>query len=179
MKRLTIYFLALLVVACSKDDTASDLSLDEQLLGKWTMTNYYDDTYLVEYQYGTIKQIVPDETDYAIEFTDNPKEIETTGFLRYSVKEYELVNEEKVFNGPTGTNFMDGDDGEGFHTGTWKIENGILITTGISQQGPDEFEEYSIISTIQLKGNVLTLTLDNAQFGSHLTGEIIIEYKRQ
>jgi hypothetical protein len=89
------------------------------------------------------------------------------------------VDGEKVITGPVGTNFMDGDDGEGYHTGTWKIENGKLITTGFNQIGPDEFEEFSIISTIQLKGDVLTLTLDSAQFGSHLTGEIIIEYKRQ
>lgn len=179
MKYLKICLLTLLIVACSKDNTTSNLSLDEQLLGKWTMTNYYDDTFFVEYQNGVIEKIVPEETNYAIEFTDNPKKIKTTGFLRYSTEEYEIVNGEKEFTGSTGTNFMDGDDGEGFHTGTWKIENGKLITTGFNQIGPDEFEEFSIISTIQLKGNVLTLTLDNAQFGSHLAGEIILEYKRQ
>ncbi|BDW91879.1 hypothetical protein MACH07_07110 [Flagellimonas marinaquae] len=179
MKYLKICLLTLLLVACSKDDATSNLSLDEQLVGKWTMTNYYDDTFFVEYQNGVIEKIVPEETNYAIEFTDNPKEIKTIGFLRYSREEYEIVDGEKVITGPVGTNFMDGDDGEGYHTGTWKIENGKLITTGFNQIGPDEFEEFSIISTIQLKGNVLTLTLDNAQFGSHLTGEIIIEYKRQ
>lgn len=178
MKHLKICLLAFLAVACSKDDKA-DLTLDEQLLGKWTMTNYYDDHYFVQDGYGIIEQIVPDETDYAIEFTNNPKKIKTTGFLRYSTEEYELVNGEKVFDGSTGTNFMDGDDGEGFHTGTWKVENGKLIITDVIQQGPDEFEEYSSISTIELSGDNLKLTLDNAQFGSHLIGEIIIEYKRQ
>lgn len=178
MKHLKICLLALLVVACSKDD-ATDRPLDEQLLGKWTMTNYYDDTYLVEQEYGVLKQIVPEETDYAIEFADNPKEIKTTGFLRYSWDEYELVNGEKVFNGYSVTNFMDGDDGEGFHTGAWTVEDGKLIITDVKQQGPDYFEEYSTTSSIELKGDNLTLTLDSAQFGSHLSGEIIIEYKRQ
>jgi len=178
MKHLKICLLTLLIVACSKDD-AADLPLDQQLLGKWTMTNYYDDTYLVEQEYGVLEQIVPEETDYAIEFTDNPKEIKTTGFLRYSWDEYELVNGEKVFNGSSGTNFMEGDDGEGFHTGTWKVEDGKLIITDEKQQGADYFEEYSSTSSIALSGDNLTLTLDNAQFGSHLSGEIIIEYKRQ
>jgi len=143
------------------------------------MTNYYDDTYFVEDEYGVIEQMVPDETDYAIEFTDNPKEINTSGFLRYSREEYEIVNGEKVITGPAGTNFMDGDDGEGYHAGTWKIEEGKLIVTDLVQQGPDEFEEYSSESSIALSGDKLTLTLDNAQFGPHLSGEIIIEYKRQ
>jgi len=124
MKQLKVCLLAFLAMACSKDDAASDLPLDEQLLAKWTMTNYYDDTYFVEDEYGVIEQMVPDETDYAIEFIDNPKEIKTTGFLRYSRDEYEIVNGEKVITGPAGSNFMDGDDGEGFHTGTWKIEEG-------------------------------------------------------
>ena len=178
MKQLKICLLTFLAVACSKDD-AADIPLDQQLLGKWTMTNYYDDTYLVEEESGILEQIVPEETDYAIEFTDNPKEIKTTGFLRYSWDEYELVNGEKVFNGSSGTNFMDGDDGEGFHTGTWKVEDGKLIITDEKQQGADYFEEYSSTSSIALSGDNLTLTLDNAQFGSHLSGEIIIEYKRQ
>lgn len=178
MKQLKVCLLAFLAIACSKDD-AADLPLDEQLLGKWTMTNYYDDHYFVQDEYGIIEQIVPDETDYGIEFTDNPKEIKTTGFLKYNWGEYEIVNGEKVVENLDGFNTWQGDEGDGLHTGTWRIENGKLITTDVSQQGPDEFEEYSIISTIELKGNVLTLTLDNAQFGSHLTGEIIIEYKRQ
>ncbi|MBA4747037.1 MAG: hypothetical protein H2058_17490 [Muricauda sp.] len=179
MKQFKIYLLALFVFACSKDDAASDLPLDEQLLGKWTLTNYYDDTFFVEGEYGVIEQMVPEETDYGIEFTDNPKEIKTTGFLRYSREEYEIVNGEKVFTGSTGTNFMDGDDGEGYHAGTWKIEERKLVVTDSVQQGPDEFEEYSSISSIELSGDNLKLTLDNAQFGSHLKGEIIIEYKRR
>lgn len=178
MKHLKICLLAILIVACSKDD-AADLPLDQQLLGKWTMTDYYEDIYYVEYEYGVIEQMVPEETDYAIEVTDNPKEINTSGFLRYSRDEYEIVNGEKVFNGSSGTNFMDGDDGEGFHTGTWKVEDGKLIITDEKQQGADYFEEYSSTSSIALSGDNLTLTLDNAQFGSHLSGEIIIEYKRQ
>src|SRR5690606_15699875 len=158
MKQLKVCLLAFLAMACSKDETAPDLPLDEQLLGKWTMTNYYDDTYFVEYEYGTIEQIVPDETDYGIEFTENPKEIKTTGFLRYSRSEYEMVNGEKVITGPEGTNFMDGDDGEGFHVGTWKIEEGNLVVTNLVQQGPDEFEEYSSTSSIELRGDNLKLT---------------------
>ncbi|MCK0161694.1 hypothetical protein [Allomuricauda sp. F6463D] len=178
MKQLKVCLLAFLVMACSKDDTASDLPLDEQLLGKWTMTNYYDDHYFVQDEYGIIEQIVPDETDYEIEFIDNPKEIKTTGFLKYNWGEYEIVNGEKVVENLDGFNTWQGDEGDGLHTGTWRIENGKLISTDVSQQGPDEFEEYSIISSIELKGDVLTLTIDNSQFGSHLTGEIIIEYKR-
>lgn len=178
MKHLKIYLLAFLTVACSKDD-AADLPLDEQLLGKWKLINYYDDTFFVEDEYGVIEEMVAEETDYGIEFTDNPKEIKTTGFLRYSRKEYEIVNEEKVFTGSTGTNFMDGDDGEGYHAGTWKIEEGKLIVTDLVPQGPDEFEEYSSKSSIELNGDNLKLTLDNAQFGSHLFGEIILEYIRK
>lgn len=179
MKYLKICLLTLLIVACSKDDATSNLSLDQQLVGKWTMTNYYDDHYFVQDGYGIIEQMVPDETDYAIEFTDNPKEIKTTGFLKYNWGEYEIVNGEKVVENLNGFNTWQGEEGDGLHTGTWKIENGKLITTDISQQGPDEFEEYSIISTIELSGDNLTLILDNSQFGSHLSGEIIIEYKRQ
>ncbi len=180
MKQFKICLLALFVFACSKDDAASDLPLDEQLLGKWTLTNYHDDHYFVEDQYGIIHKMVPDETDYGIEFTNNPKEIKTTGFLRYSRSEYEIFNGEKEIADPVGFNFMDGDDGEGLHTGTWRIENGKLINTDVSQQGPDEFEEYSIVSSIKLNGDTLTLTVDNSQFGSsHLTGEIIVEYVRE
>jgi hypothetical protein len=40
MKYLKICLLTLLIVVCSKDDATSNLSLDEQLVGKWTMTNY-------------------------------------------------------------------------------------------------------------------------------------------
>jgi hypothetical protein len=178
MKKFTGYFLAFLVVACSKDDTA-DLPLDEQLVGKWTLANYHDDSYFVQDQYGIIEQMIPEETDYEIEFTDNPKEIKTAGFLRYKWNEYEIVNGDKVVKEPTGSNFWDGDDGEGLHTGTWRIENGNLINTDVSQQGPEEFEEYSIISSIELNDDTLTLTIDNSQFGSHLTGEIIVEYVRK
>lgn len=177
MKQLKVCLLVFSVLACSKDD-AANLSLDEQLLGKWTITNYYDDHYFVEGQYGIIHEMVPDETDYGIEFTDNPKEIKTTGFLKYNWGEYEIVNGEKVVENLDGFNTWQGDEGDGLHTGTWRIENGKLITTDVSQQGPNEFEEYSIISSIELRGDILKLTLDNAQFGSHLTGEIIVEYVR-
>ncbi|CAM3298038.1 hypothetical protein [Zobellia roscoffensis] len=159
----------------SPEEPATELSLSENLVGEWILINYYDDSYFVQDQYGIIEQIVNEETDYGIQFTDNPKEIRTNGFLRYTREKYEIIDGEKITE-PAGINFWDGDEGEGLHTGEWKIEDGILITNDVS---PQEGIEYSIISSIELSGDNLKLTLDNSQFGSHLTGEITIEYRKK
>ena len=174
MKQLKVCLLVFLVLACSKDD-AANLSLDEQLLGKWTLTNYYSDSYFPDRSEGRIEKIVPEETDYAIEFTDDQNKIVLSGFLRYSFEGYEIVDGEKEIT-YQATNFMDAEQGEGYHTGEWKIENGLLICTDVSSQ---EGEVYSTTSSIKLSGDTLVLTLDNSQFGIHQTGETIVEYIRE
>ena len=177
-KKILFVLFSILILSCSSDDSleSEELSLSERLIGEWTLTNYHDDSYFVQDQYGIIEQMVGDETDYGIEFTDNPNKINTTGFLRYTRDEYEIVAGEKVITKSAGTNFWDGNNGEGLHTGEWSIENGMLINSDVS---PQEGIEYSIISSIELSGNRLKLILDNAQFGSHLTGKIMIEYRRK
>ncbi|MEP1018836.1 hypothetical protein, partial [Maribacter dokdonensis] len=77
-----------------------------------TLTNYYSDTYFDDRNEGRIEEIVTDETDYGIEFTDNPKMIVLTGFLRYSWDEYEIVDGQKVITS-SASNFMDSEHGEG------------------------------------------------------------------
>lgn len=174
MKQLKVCLLAFLVLACSKDD-AANLSLDEQLLGKWTLTNYYSDSYFPDRNEGRIEKIVPEETDYGIEFTDDPNKIVLSGFLRYSFEGYEIVDGKKEIT-YQATNFMDAEHGEGYHTGEWKIENDLLICTDVSSQ---EGEIYSTTSSIELSGGKLILTLDNSQFGTHQTGETIFEYTKE
>ena len=176
-KKILLVLLSIFILSCTKDDNleSEKLSLSERLVGEWTLINYYDDSYFVREQYGMIEQITPEETDYRIEFTDNPKEIRTFGFLRYSIDRYKIVEGEKITE-PAGTNFWDGSDGEGLHTGEWIIENDILTNSDVS---PQEGIEYSIISSIEISNNILKLTLDNSQFGSHLTGKIFVEYQKK
>ncbi len=177
-KKLFLILFSFLIFSCNSDDNSEPemLSLSESLVGKWNMTNYYDDSFFIQEQEGRIEKIVLEETNYGIEFTDNPKKINLSGFLRYSVDEYEINDGEKLITKSGGTNFMDAEHGEGYHTGEWKIEDGMLICSDVSSQ---EGIAYSTISSIELSGDNLKLTLDNSQFGSHLSGEIIIEYQKE
>jgi hypothetical protein len=176
-KALLLLFLIISVLSCDSEDTSEspELSLSEKLIGEWAMTNYYSNLYFHAREEGRIEKIVPEETDYGIEFTRNQNEIILSGFLRYTWDEYEIVDGEKVIT-YQATNFMDSEHGEGYHTGNWKIENELLICTDVSSQ---EGIEYATISSIEFSGDNLKLTLENSQFGTHLEGETIVEYIRK
>lgn len=176
---MTNKFFLILVTLCllscdsDNDSNSAELSQSERLIGEWTLTNYYSDSYFEERNEGRIEEIVQEETDYGIEFTDNPKKILLTGFLRYSWDEYEIVDGEKVIT-YQATNFMDADHGEGYHTNDWRIENEILIT-----EDPNDGDPYISMSKVELSGDNLKLTLESSQFNPKNSGEIIIEYKRK
>jgi hypothetical protein len=171
-KKVFLLLLAIPILSCDSD--SQELSFSEELIGAWTLTNYYSDSFFEGEEYGRIEKMVPEETDYGIEFADNPKKIILSGFLRYSFEEYEIVDGKKVTT-YQATNFMDSEDGEGYHTGEWKIMDGTLICSDVS---PQEGIAYSTISAIELSGGTLKLTLDNSQFGPHQSGETIIEYRK-
>lgn len=172
-----LLFLIISVLSCHSESTSEspELSLSEKLIGEWILTNYYSDSFSPQEQTGRIEEIVPEETDYGIEFTDNPKKIILTGFLRYSVQSYEIEDNEKVVKSEH-TNFMDAEHGEGFHVNDWRIENEILITEDPTGDGGDPFISKS---EVQLSGNTLKLTLENSQFNPNRSGQIILEYKRK
>lgn len=170
-----LLLLILLVLSCDSESTTElpEQTLSEKLIGQWTLTNYYSDTYFDDRNEGRIEEIVTDETDYGIEFTDNPKMIVLTGFLRYSWDEYEIVDGQKVITS-SASNFMDSEHGEGYHTNEWRIENEILIT-----EDPSDGDPYISMSEINLSGDNLKLTLDSSQFNPKNSGDIILEYKRK
>lgn len=176
-KILSIGLLGILFMSCDSDSSTDlqEQDLSERIIGEWILTNYYSDSYSTESNEGRIEKMVPEETNYGIEFTENQNEIILSGFLRYAFEEYELVNGEKEIT-YEATNFMDSEHGEGFHTGVWKIENGLLICTDVSSQ---EGIEYSTISSTEFSGDTLKLILDDSQFGTHLSGETILEYLRK
>ncbi|WP_373516301.1 hypothetical protein [Pricia sp.] len=178
--KILLFLLAIFILSCESDDSDShsdsnlqELPLSKRLIGAWNLTDYYSDTYFEEWNEGRIEEIVSAETDYGIEFTDNPKRIILTGFLRYSFKEYEIVDGEKVIT-YEATNFMDAEHGEGYHTNEWRVENEILIT-----EDPRDGDPYFSLSEMQLSGDNLKLTLDPSQFNPKNSGEITVEYKRK
>ena len=88
IKKIFLILFAALIFSCQSDDTttAQEVSSDS-LIGAWILTNYYSDVFREQEQTGRIEQIVPEETNYEIEFTDTPNKIILTGFFRYAVEE--------------------------------------------------------------------------------------------
>ena len=163
--------------SCESDNSSinQEFSASEKIIGEWTLKYYYSDSFSSIEQTGRIEEIVPEETDYGIEFTINPQKIILSGFLRYSVQEYEIVNNDKVITSEH-TNFMDSEHGEGYHVNEWRIENDLLITEDPTGDGG---EPYISISEIEFSGNLLKLTLENSQFNINRSGQTFLEYERK
>lgn len=177
LRKVLILLSGIFILSCDSDSNsdAPELSLSDSLIGVWTLSGYYYETFFEDELRGRIEKEIIDETDYEIEFLDNPKKIVLRGLLRYSVEEYEIVEGDKVITSEH-INFMEASHGEGYHTNEWRIEDGILITQDHTGDGG---EPYISKSEILLSGNNLKLILDPSQFNADITGEIIIDYSRK
>ena len=178
MKKLILLISFLFLFnSCDSDDSSDsvELTIEQKLIGQWVMTDYYSDTFYENDQRGRLEKIVPEETDYGIEFLDNPKKILVSGFLRYSWKEYEIIEGDTIITSQ-GTNFMDGADNEGFHVTNWRIEDDLLISEDPINNG---IEPFISKSEVQIEDDRLKLILDSNQFREDASGEIIVEYRRK
>ena len=178
MKKIIILISSLfLIYSCESDNSngSVELTKEQKLIGQWVMTDYYSDTFYENDQKGRREKIVPEESDYGIEFLDNPKKILVSGFLRYSWNEYEIIEGDTIITSQ-GTNFMDGEDNEGFHVTDWRIEDDLLISEDPINNG---IESFISKSKIEIVNDRLKLILDSNQFREDATGEIIVDYRRE
>jgi hypothetical protein len=178
MKKFKILKLSilLLIFGCSSDDDSNNntQNIAEDILGVWELTDYSSNSTTAETGRIVIESL--SSSDYVIEFTDNPIDINISGTL--------VVEVEETNNGNT-SNFnynINGDFDEGFHTGEWRIENGNLITRSF-EVDPDEEGAFDLITEIvELTSNSLILRIDNAQYSSEnstRTGIRTLTYAKQ
>ncbi|HRE78938.1 MAG TPA: hypothetical protein PLL09_14060 [Flavobacterium sp.] len=178
MKKLKIYHLLilLLIFGCSSDDDSNNntQNIAEDIVGIWNLTGYSSNSNTIET--GRIVTESLSSSDYSLEFTDNPKEINVNGTLEV------LVEETNNGNTSDFTYLVNGNFDEGFHTGEWRIENGNLITRSF-ENDPNEEGAFDLITEIvELTSNSLILKIDNAQYSSEnstQTGIRTLTYSKQ
>jgi len=178
MKKFKILqlFILLLTFGCNSDDDSNNntQNIAEDILGAWELTDYSSNSTTAETGIIVIESL--SSSDYVVEFTNNPNNINISGTLVVEVAE--------TNNGNT-SNFnynVNGDFDEGFHTDEWRIENGNLITRSF-EIDPDEEGAFDLVTEIvELSSNSLILRIDNAQYSSEnstRTGIRTLTYTKQ
>ena len=162
MRKFKVYqlIILLLITSCSSDDDSNNntQNISEEIIGIWNLSNYSSNSTTTET--GRVVSENLSSTDYTLEFTNNPKDINLSGTL--------VVAVEETNNGNT-SNFtynVNGDFNEGFHIAEWRIENGNLVTRSF-EIDPDEEGAFDLITEIiELTNNSLILRIDNTQYSS-------------
>lgn len=178
MKKFKIYHLPilLLITNCSSNDDANNntQNIAEEIIGIWNLSDYSSNSTTTETGRVVIESL--SSTDYILEFTNNPKDINVSGTIVVAVEE---TNDGNTSNFTYNVN---GDFEEGFHTSEWRIENGNLVTRSFDID-PDEEGAFDLITEIvELTSNSLILKIDNAQYSSEnstRTGIRTLSYVRQ
>tara|TARA_R110002020_G_scaffold73623_7_gene188910 strand:- start:2759 stop:3337 length:579 start_codon:yes stop_codon:yes gene_type:complete len=164
--------------ACSSDDseTQNTTNFETEILGTWNLISHTSSRSIAE----TGTMIIENGSDYnyTIEFTDNPKFINTNGNYTVNVEETNNQNQTSDFNYVINSNT---NQQEGFHIGEWIINNGNLITRvyDISPNDPGSYELTTEIT--ELTENRLVLTTDDSASSSTnytVTGNTILVYER-
>ena len=180
MKILSIFKISILLLTfgCSSDNDSNNnnntQNMSEDILGLWELTAYSSNSTTAETGRVVVESL--SSSDYSIEFTNNPNQINVSGTLAVEVAE--------TYNGNTSIfNYnINGNYDEGFHTGEWRIENGYLITRSF-ENDPNEEGSFDLITEIvELTSHSLILKIDNSQYSSEnstRTGIRTLTYEKQ
>ena len=173
--KTSFLLLFIFIVSCNSDDNSTDSVQDNpvDILGTWNLSEYSSTSTTAESGKITTEEGI--NIDYVIEFIDNPKEIVVSGSIEYSVEETTGNNTNSF------TAIINGDFGEGFHTGEWRIENNNLITRSF-EVDPNEAGAFDLITEIvELTDTSLILRINNAQYSSDnstFSGNTTLRYIR-
>ena len=156
----------LILASCNSDDNSIETNENiEAIIGVWDLSEYSRNRVIAE-----VGDIIIEEgvnMDYVIEFKNNPKVILASGNIEY------LVEDTIGGDTTTYTGNINGDIGEGFHIGEWRIQNGNLITNS----GTFDL----VTEIVELTPNSLILKIDNDQYstpGNTVSGNTILKYIR-
>ena len=178
LKTVLLFSIISLFTACSSDDseTQNTTNFEIEILGTWNLISHTSSRSISE----TGTMIVENGSDYnyTIEFTDNPKFINTNGNYTVNVEETNNQNQTSNFNYVINSNT---NQQEGFHIGEWSINNGNLLTRvyDISPNDPGSYELTTEIT--ELTENRLVLKTDDSSSSSMnytVTGNTILVYER-
>ncbi|KAB1153586.1 hypothetical protein [Flavobacterium luteum] len=167
-----------LFTACSSDDskTQNNINYETKILGTWNLISHISSNSITETR-TTIVEIGSDY-NYTIEFTNNPKFINTNGNYNVNIKETNNQNQTINFNEVINSN---ANQQEGFHIGEWSINNGKLITR-VYDIEPNEPGSYELTTEIvELTDNRLVLKTNNSASSSNnytVTGNTTLIYER-
>lgn len=172
---ISIFFL---FAACNYDDskTQNDIKYETEILGTWNLISHKSSNTITE----TKTLIVENGSDYnyTIEFTNNPKFINTNGNYNVNIKETNNQNQTINFNEVINSNK---NQQEGWHIGEWSINNGKLITR-IYDIAPNEPGSYELTTEIvELTDNRLILKTNNSASSSDnytVIGNTTLIYER-
>jgi hypothetical protein len=167
-----------LFTTCNSDDskTQNTINYETEILGTWNLISHTTANTITE----TETTIVESGSDYnyTIEFTNNPKFINTNG--NYNVSVEETNNENQTINYSYVTN-SNANQQEGFHVGEWLINNGDLITR-VYDIAPNEPGSYELTTEIvELTENRLVLKTNNSASSSDnytVVGHTTLIYER-
>lgn len=168
----------ILFIACSSDETNTQntINYETEILGTWNLVSHISSNTITE----TGTTIVENGSDYnyTIEFTNNPKFINTKGNYNVNIKKTNTQNQTINFNEVINSNE---NQQEGFHIGEWSINNGKLITR-VYDITPNEPGSYELATAIvELTDNSLVLKINNSVSSSNnytVTGYTTLIYKR-
>ncbi len=164
--------------ACNSDDskTQNAINYETEILGTWNLISHTTANTITESETTIVES--GSDYNYTIEFTNNPKFINTNG--NYNVSVEETNNENQTINYSYVTN-SNANQQEGFHVGEWTINNGDLITR-VYDIAPNETGSYELTTEIvELTENRLVLKTNNSASSSDnytVVGNTTLIYER-
>ena len=173
----TIFCLFLIIASCSSSDNdTNSQNFETTILGTWNLIEYTSTRTTAET--GITETETGGNFNYTIEFTNNPKFINTNGSYVVDVIETNSQNQSNSFFYQINSNET---QQEGVHIGEWSINNNNLITR-VYDIEPNEPGSYQLTSKIiELTNNRLKLKIDNASSSSQnytVTGNTILTYEK-
>ena len=166
IKTFAYFIFCLILVSCGSDDNSIETNQNiEDIIGVWNLSEYSRNRIIAEVGDVIIEEGV--NIDYVIEFKNNPKVIFVSGNIEY------LVEDTIAGDTNTYTGNINGDLGEGFHTGEWKIQGDNLIT----KSGTLDL----VTEIVEITSKTLILRIDNAQYstqGNTVSGNTTLKYTR-
>ncbi|TDP57980.1 hypothetical protein [Flavobacterium dankookense] len=173
----TIFCLFLIIASCSSSDNETNSqNFETAILGTWNLIEYTSTRTTAET--GITETSNGGDFNYTIEFTNNPKFINTNGSYVVDVIQTNSQNQSNSFFYQINSNE---NQQEGVHIGEWSINNNNLITRFYDIE-PNEPGSYELSSQIiELTNNRLKLKIDNASSSSEnytVTGTTYVTYER-
>ncbi|WMI69004.1 hypothetical protein [Mangrovimonas sp. YM274] len=170
----------ILFTSCSSDSAEDSIpisnNIEVDILGTWYLIQHSSSNSIA--QTGTTITSAGSDYNYTIEFTDNPKYINTNGNYTVNMTETTSDNESSNYTYMVNSNET---QQEGFHIGEWSIVDGNLITRVYDNDpfGPGSYEQTTEI--LELTTNKLVLKTDDSPSSSEnytVTGNTTLVYER-